>query len=158
MNAVGDLQAKLLPEFTAWWKKSDRWESLQLDDKALGIRQQAAEAFNEFDRCSSAPCCMDQLVVCSQQEVWQHLYRRFRQILQVAGGEEGSLAVDMACSDSMRCSSRRKRKRRAWLIWTRTATKRFSACSAWCALLQGCPFCRFNEYVEASWLAADTGD
>jgi len=36
-------------EFTQWWKKSDRWESLKLDDAQMAIRQSAADAFNEFD-------------------------------------------------------------------------------------------------------------
>jgi len=36
-------------EFVDWWKKDNRWESLQLDEKGLQIRRDAAETFNEVD-------------------------------------------------------------------------------------------------------------
>jgi len=36
-------------EFCVWWKSGNRWESLQLDEKGLSVRQAAAETFNEVD-------------------------------------------------------------------------------------------------------------
>ena len=36
-------------EFVDWWKKSDRFASLTLDDDSLALRKKAAEAFQKFD-------------------------------------------------------------------------------------------------------------
>jgi hypothetical protein len=36
-------------EFANWWKSGNRWEELKLDEKALIVRQKAADAFNEYD-------------------------------------------------------------------------------------------------------------
>ena len=36
-------------EFCAWWKKSDRWAELKLDDAELEKRKSAADTFNSYD-------------------------------------------------------------------------------------------------------------
>jgi len=38
-----------LREFTTWWKRSDRWAELKLDEDELSKRKLAAETFNSFD-------------------------------------------------------------------------------------------------------------
>jgi len=38
-----------LAEFKDWWKREDRWESIQLQGFELEKRKQAAETFNQFD-------------------------------------------------------------------------------------------------------------
>lgn len=58
-----DLAVKLLDEdasgkieqseFTNWWKQSDRWSQLQLDEEELAQRSKAANVFNEFDKNKS---------------------------------------------------------------------------------------------------------
>jgi len=36
-------------EFSAWWKKSDRWADIKLDDDGVQKRQQVADTFSDFD-------------------------------------------------------------------------------------------------------------
>jgi Ca2+-binding EF-hand superfamily protein len=38
-----------LNEFKNWWKREDRWQSIQLQGDELAKRQIAAEVFNSFD-------------------------------------------------------------------------------------------------------------
>ena len=38
-----------LNEFTNWWKRGDRWASIQLQDEELEKRKLAADTFNSFD-------------------------------------------------------------------------------------------------------------
>jgi len=40
-------------EFVDWWKKSDRFKALELDDASLEKRKVAAEVFQKFDADSS---------------------------------------------------------------------------------------------------------
>jgi len=46
LDGSGQIDEK---EFVEWWKKDNRWESLQLDEKGLQTRKDAAETFNEVD-------------------------------------------------------------------------------------------------------------
>lgn len=40
-------------EFSEWWKRSDRWESIQISAEQLAVRQKAAATFNAHDADAS---------------------------------------------------------------------------------------------------------
>eukprot|EP00455_Lapot_gusevi_P015725 TRINITY_DN179_c0_g1_i2.p1 TRINITY_DN179_c0_g1~~TRINITY_DN179_c0_g1_i2.p1 ORF type:complete len:202 (-),score=85.24 TRINITY_DN179_c0_g1_i2:70-591(-) len=45
-DGSGQIEKK---EFSSWWERPERWQSLQLDESGLEIRRSAAETFSQFD-------------------------------------------------------------------------------------------------------------